>query len=352
MIQNQARLFGLDLSALVREWRAAWLGLWRGPWRSWLAPAVSVQLLLPDGATVVWRGPGKPLLLKPDARALARARFFGVVLPEELLLRRSWILPPLADGARQAAIELELRSLSPFGPNDAVSAQVVEPADGGRLQVHAALISRNHVTKYLAEQGARLGKVNDPEVWVSLGDDNTHWQNVAGFGGGRREQAATVWAAIAGFVLFCCLGMAAAMAFTPTLQLRERALQAQESFAALQAKAAPAIQQRESLVRHADMLGAVQRATLQQMPTLQVLDLITRSLPDGTFLTSFQLEGDKVRLAGQTDNAANLMKQLGSQVGLQEVKAPTAAVRVSGTNRETFTLEFSLDPKTWQGSQP
>ncbi|WP_342131708.1 PilN domain-containing protein [Hydrogenophaga sp. OTU3427] len=348
MIQNQARLFGLDLSAAASDWRAAWSGLWHGPWRRWLTPATTVRLLLPDGTDAVWTGPARPLQARPDAKALARARFVGVVLPDDVLLRRQWTLPPLAEATRQSAIELELRGISPFPATDTLAVHATEAVAGGKLQVHAALVSRPHVAQYLAEQAPRLGKVADPEVWVPLGAQREHWRQLPGFGGGRRERAGTVWAALAALVLLACLAVGAGIALTPTLQLRERALQAQQNFAELQAKAAPAMQHREALVRNAGMLDAVNGIATQRLPALQVLDLVTRWLPDGTFLTNFQLEGLKVRLAGQTDNAANLMRQLGSQPGLVDVKAPTAAVKVPGLNKETFTIEFSLDPKPLQ----
>ncbi len=352
MIDNQARLFGLDLSALGGEWRAAWHGLWHGPWRRWLTPVMPVRLLLPDGSDAIWSSQGKPLQFKPDAQALARARFVGVVLPEELLLRRSWTLPPLPEAAGQSAVDLELRGISPFAAGDALSVHAFEPASEGKLRVHAALMSRIHVAQYLATQASRLGEAAEPEVWVGLGPNNAQWRVVPGFGGGRRERRQSLWVALAVFLVLACLAVMAAMAITPTLQLRERALQAQQNFAELQAKAAPAMGHRESLVRHAEMLDSVVRSSAEQMPAVQTLDLITRWLPDGTFLTSFQIEGLKVRLAGQTDNAANLMRQLGVQPGVQEIKSPTAAVKVPGLNRETFTLEFSLDIKAAQGVQP
>lgn len=349
MIQNQARLFGLDLSVIGSEWRAAWLSLWRGPWRRWLAPATTVRLVLPDGGSALWVGAGKPLQLNPDAKSLARARFVAVVLPEDLLLRRTWVLPPLPDAARQAAVDLELRSVNPFAAGDALSVHAFEPSEGEKLKAHAVLVSRAHVEQYLAGQASELGEAPAPEVWVGLGDKTAmQWRALPGLGGGRRERLGTLWAAVAGLVVVGCAAVLAAMAVTPTLQLRDRALQAQQRFAELQVKAAPAMQHREALVRHADILASLEKLSQQQVSGLQVLELVTRLLPDGSFLTSFQLEGLKVRLGGQTDNAANLIRMLGSQPGLVDVKAPTAAVKVPGLNRETFTVEFSLDPKTLQ----
>lgn len=352
MIQNQARLFGLDLSTAASEWRAAWQGLWHGPWRRWLTPSTNVRLLLPDGTEAVWAGASRPLLSQPSVKDLASARFVGVVLPEDLVLRRQWALPPLADGMRESAIALELRGISPFAPADTLAVHATDAAAEGGLQVHAALVSRTHAASYLAEQTPRLDAVDDPEVWLPLGDQGEHWRHLPDFGGGRRERNGTLWAFVAALVLLACLAVAAGIAVTPTLQLRERALQAQQNFAELQVKAAPAIQHREALVRNVEMLEAVNRIATQQIPALQVLEWVTRWLPDGTFLTNFQIEGLKVRVAGQTDNAANLMRQLGTLPGLVDVKAPTAAVKISGLNKETFTLEFSLDPKSLLVGQP
>jgi general secretion pathway protein L len=109
-------------------------------------------------------------------------------------------------------------------------------------------------------------------------------------------------------------------------------------------KATPVIAQRESLVRMSEQLTNLALLSRKSAPPLQTLKLITEALPDDTSLLSLQLQGQKVSISGQTGNAAALMKQLGSTPGLRDVKAPTPATKPLGAPRESFTIEFTLDP--------
>jgi len=140
------------------------------------------------------------------------------------------------------------------------------------------------------------------------------------------------------------LALLAAMAVTPSVQLYLRAQQANQAMTSLGQKAAPAMAQRESLVRVSEQLSSLALLTAKSVPPLQTLKLITEALPDDTSLLSLQIQGLKVSLTGQTGNAAALMKQLGGTPGLHDVNAPTPATKPLGAPRESFTIEFTLDP--------
>ena len=75
-------------------------------------------------------------------------------------------------------------------------------------------------------------------------------------------------------------------------------------------------------------------------------DLLTQALPDDTSLLNLQLQGLKVTMAGQTTNAAALMQHLSAQPGVRDVRAPSAATKPLGVTKESFSIEFMLDPKT------
>ena len=57
---------------------------------------------------------------------------------------------------------------------------------------------------------------------------------------------------------------------------------------------------------------------------------------------TFEIKGDGVRISGIAVNAARLLELLAAQPGYIEVKAPSATSRVSGTNKEIFTIEFKV----------
>jgi general secretion pathway protein L len=83
-----------------------------------------------------------------------------------------------------------------------------------------------------------------------------------------------------------------------------------------------------------------------------VLQLITEALGDDTSLLSVQVQGHKVSLTGQTANASTLMKKLDNLPGLRDVRAPAPATKPLGATRESFTIEFSMDPAQWPTVSP
>ncbi len=307
---------------------------------SWLWPKLAVRLWLPTGAQALSRGLDTPLL--HSERRAASARFVAVVLPENLLLRRTLNLPRLQTQELMAALTLEVQTLSPFAPTDVVWAYEIAPQDGSTLRVPVVLGSRKLIEQHIAKVHPQLAS-QPPEVWAPRAG-GSHFVLLPGFGEALRQRQSTAWRWASALFVLLALALAAAMAVTPTFQLYLRALQANQAMATLQQKAAPVMAQRESLVRASERLTSLAELTGKPAPPLQTLKLITDALPDDTSLLSLQIQGLKVNISGQTANASALMKQLGNTPGLRDVKAPTPATKPLGAPRESFTIEFTLDP--------
>ena len=135
------------------------------------------------------------------------------------------------------------------------------------------------------------------------------------------------------------------MALTPSAQLRYRALEAATQHGLLTHKTDALVQQRENLMQSAEQLKGLSQELSLKISPLRVLEALTLILPDDTAVLNFKLQGDKVTLMGLTPNASSLMQLLGSQTGFRDVRAPSAAVRSSGSNKEAFNIEFSLSPQ-------
>lgn len=353
-IQNNARLFGLDLSGVFDDLQAAWRGMAR--WRvvSWLSPQPPVRWLRASGPAMVYVG-GRH---KPDASAAAlqAARFEAVEVPEDLLLRRTVRMPALAPAALQGALSLEVQNLSPFPLDDLLWASAKVDADeqagaAGRCNLEVALTSRARLQAYLVEKGhakAADDGAMAAEVWIAMGDKPP--AVLSGFGEERRQRYERQWRRINGALLMALVVLAGALLITPTVQLRLRALDALAQYEALQKEVAPLVRQRESLVKNETLLQSLPAAVGQSASALQVMELLTKALPDDTFLQSFQILSPesagklpKVVMAGQATNAAALMQQLGRHPGVRDVKAPNAAVKPLGAAKESFTIELFVD---------
>lgn len=352
-LQNDARLFGLDLSGLGSELQRAWRGMALWPVFAWLRPEPAVLWRRADGREQLYRGPRRPLVtLSRGGRA---ARFEAVEIPESLLLRHSIQLPQLPADALQGALELAVQGLSPFPAGDLLWARLDK--GGSPMATSAArapgipvvITSRPLVQSYLSERTVPAASGGKPvEAWVDV--PGSLPVELPGFGEAQRHRDRHRKQQVNLVSLALALLLLVAMAVTPTLQLRERALDAQARYASLQAEVAPVVRQRESFVRAEGLLKGLADAAGPSASALQIMEMITKALPDDTSLQSLQITNaenagklPKVLLTGQAANAAALMQQLGSQPRFRDVRAPSAAVKPLGAIKESFTIELVVD---------
>lgn len=335
---QHVRFFGLDASAFWRDLLTAWNGMTNWTVFSWLWPKLAVRLAMPTGGYTLSRSlHSQPL---QNDKLVRSARFDAVLLPENLLLRRSLELPNLQTQEMKDALELEVQTCSPFAPDDVVWAHENPPQGGSTLRISIVLASRKLITQHLT---AFHTPRTAPEVWVT----RVHGPGfivLSGFGEARRQKQGQLWRWVSATLATLGLAILTVIAASPSIQLYLRSVQANQAMTVLQQKAKPVLEQRESLVLASDQLNSLIELNGNSIAPLKTLKLITDALPDDTSLLSLQIQGLKVNISGQTVNASALMKQLGSTSGLRDVKAPTPATKPLGAPRESFTIEFTLEP--------
>ena len=263
-------------------------------------------------------------------------------MPEDLLLRRILDLPKLQTVDMEAALALSIQTLSPFAPDDVIWAYENPLRNSNILHIPVVLASRKLITQHVTAVHRPLTAMI-PEVWVTRAN-GPGFMLLPGFGEARRQKQSKVWGWVSAILALMGLAVLMAIAVSPSIQLYLRSLQANHAMAALQQRAAPILAQRESLVKATEQLTSLVELNGKSIAPLQTLKLITDVLPDDTSLLSLQIQGLKVNVSGQTVNASALMKQLGVTPGLRDVKAPTPATKPLGAPRESFTIEFTLEP--------
>lgn len=360
-LQKDARLFGLDLAPLGRDILTAWRGMLDWPVFAWLWPQPRLRLWLPDGTQTLSRGPqttAAPIAQtqKQSDKTIANAvpfhaRFQALVLPEDILLRRRLVMPALAQAELQAALALQLQTLSPFPSEDLVWASEVQLSEDGKTQqIHAALSSRKLIAQHLATLPTEA-TLDEIEVWVPHLQDEYH-AVVSGFAENQRYRRSAAWRWVSAGLLVLVLALLVGIVATPSLQLYLRSKQAEAALDALHRKALPVVAERESFTQVTEKLTQLGEHFNQSVAPRPVLQLITDALGDDTSLLSLQVQGHKVSLTGQTVNASALMKKLDGLPGLREVRAPAPATKPLGATRESFTIEFTMDPAQWATVSP
>ncbi len=325
------RLFGVDLAAAPGYLRDGWAEALRWPALRWLTPDDAVRVMHADGTESVRWGVSARHIDAPG-----RPRFAAVELAEDTLLRRSLALPRLAEDELRQAVELDARAASPFPEEELVWGCSVER--GERLRVDIALTSRPLIERQLQAHRARLGDI-EPEVWA--GGERPFV--IPGYGEpARLARARRMRLALFGLLAATAV-LLAALAVTPTLQLRERALEAIRASEELARTVKPQAQMRDELVQLGEQIRVLGKAMEQRQDVVALIDQITRHLPDDASLTRLEITGgNAVRIIGQADNAAQLLQTLGANPAFRDVRAPSGIAKAPAGGKEGFTIEFRV----------
>lgn len=341
-LSSEPRFFGIDLKALWREVCLPWQQASRKPPLAWLSPAVPVTLLHATEGQSVWLDDD----LVSSVPEGAKGDFVAVELPEDKILRRRLQVPAMDDNDTASAAELEARTHCPFAPHDLVWGHRSEPSRNGVHQIEIVMASRNQVAQYLAALGPRLAGASAPEVWIRSSGGGLPIV-LSGYGEARRFARARRWRGVGYVLIASIVVLLGAMAATPTAQLRLRAIEAVHAFDGAVQRTASIARQREALMQSVEKLDALSQLLAGRIEPLRILDKLTQVLPDDTAVQSFKLQGTKVTIAGDTNNASSLLQLLGEQRGLSDVKAPSAATRVLGAAKESYVIEFVVDPQVF-----
>ena len=338
-----ATFFGLDLGQLRQDWifainQAASWSLFR-----WLMPTFSTRLQRPEGgsADFVEKRDGSATV----AARTGKARFSGFLLPDELVLWHRMQLPKLQPQAAMSAVELQVRSLSPFNADDVVWGCQAVSAVNQTGDTWIGITSRKLVLKHVESMGGGVTSLKDSEIWAEI-PEGKGFLVLDGFGETLRRTYAGKWRNVNIGLLFLLVGMGLTAAATPTLQLRNRALQADQDYARLRTQTNPIVHQRDMFLQQDLQVKALAGQLESKIDIVQMLPRITKLLPDDTYLHTLKVQDSKFLLNGETPNTASLMQLLGGQAGIKDVRAPTAAVKPRGSERETFSIEFTLEAPT------
>lgn len=328
--RNNYDLFGFDLRTIGKAWRDGWNELLAWPIMAWLSPQEPVRVLLPDGGEVLRLGAsGVP------APASASARAVAVVLPQDSVLVRERILPPLAGTELRAAVELELAAITPFSPDQTVWGWRAQRQEKGVL-VRLALASRSHVQAALGARLQALG-ATEAEVWASADEPVV----LNGFGEHRRldrlrRTRRNILALVA-----CAYALVVGLVATPVLQARAKVFDAQVQYGLLESQVAGVVAARAELTSSNERIRTI-RAFLDEHQDLPLLlEALTAALPDDASLTRLEVQGRQVRIVGQADNASQLMNVLGAPGShFREVRAPSPISRTGNSTKESFVIDM------------
>ena len=343
----------LDLvpPALARLWfppvRRLWLRL-DGATLHPLEEAGRERVALPPVPLADGEGPAR-LAASLDRRGVDGEVWLA--LPASGALVRTLSLPLAVESQLDAALRHEIDRQTPFGADQVVYASQVlsrHPAEG-QLRAELAVVPKATLDAALAALGPLASRLSGVDI-----DDAAHRagrrrnllpaaQRVQRTDRDGRVRVAFAVVAVLALLLTGLI----------TLDNRREALaslEAQRDAAFDTAREARALRQQLDGAASAANFLAEQR---QKRPTLlEVLDDLTRRLPDDVYLQRFAVEQDRVTLSGAARSAGGIVATL---QGSPYLKGPALAGAVQqdrSTGRDGFTVVAELVPGGRDAPQP
>lgn len=302
--------------------------------------ASALDAITLDAAQLRGGAAGDPLLrlLAPGAADLPR----WLLLPAATSLRRRLPLPAAARERLRDVVGFEIERQTPFAP-DAVAfdARVLgrHGADGP-LDVELVVVPDSVIAPLRAALGPIAGTLAGIDV---AGPDGAPLGvNLLPMALRRgRVDAWRVW----NLALFAVALMATAALLVQWLDNRRDAADGVRARIAAKADAGRrAAVERQQLVHLIEGQAFLDEARAAQPTTIEVLDELTRRLPDTTYLEKVSIEGERLMLIGLSREAATLPERL-KDATLWRNPALAGALQPDPTSgRDRFTLTADLAP--------
>lgn len=339
--------WGRSLAAwLPRAWRIAF-GFDRG--RLLLQPdgdALQLRLQQADDVRDLGRIPGLgemasaaaafDALLVPAVQDLPR----WLLLPASSGLRRRLSLPAAAAERLRDVVGFEIDRQTPFTA-DAVAydARVLDRRDpDGQIDAELIAVPRTTLDAQLAAIGDLAGTLAGIDVVAPDGAP----LGVNLLAPAQRRQQADPWQGW-NLALGLVCGVALAATLWQMLGNRRAAADAFELTTGRQVEAARQVSlQRQRLLDVVEGQAFLDRTRNGRPTAVEVVDELTRRLPDNTYLEKLAIEGDRITLIGLSSEASALVGRLeGSK--LWRAPALTGALQPDPrTRRDRFTLVAEL----------
>jgi general secretion pathway protein L len=274
-----------------------------------------------------------------------------LVMPAAAGLRRRLTLPAAAAERLRDVVSFEIDRQTPFTAETAAfDARILgRRASDGQLDVELVAVPLTAIQPRMAA----LGGIQSTLAGIDLSDNNGVPLGVNLLPPAQRRHRADPlarWNWVFGAVALLALGFA----LWQILENRRAAADAFETEVSAQtAKARTASQRRQELV---DMVEG--QAYLDQMrrgrpSAIEVIDELTRRLPDTTYMEKVAIENDKLTLIGLSSEASSLVQRLEGSP-LWRAPALTGALQPdprSGRDRFTLTADLAVVQPTVQNTQ-
>ncbi len=296
---------------------------------------------LRDLAELPWdavAGEQEPLarLLSPRIANLPR----WLLLPARSGLRRRLQLPAAAAERLREVLGFEIDRQTPFAANDVFyDARLIGRRGDGQIDAELVVVPRASLEAAVAALGPALGATLSG---VDMADAEGRPLGVNLLPAAQRRRRRDPRAAW-NIGLVTVLLVAAGAGLWQIRANREAAADAFETETKRRAKQAQKVaDEKRLLVDTVEGLRFLQETRNGRPTTVEVMDELSRLLPDGTFLEKVSVEGEKVMIIGLSSEAASLVERLRPSKLWKAPQLTGALMPDQGKGKDRFTITADL----------
>ena len=280
---------------------------------------------------------GGPVKLSPEDEMHRHARELVLCLPGDKVLTKLLTLPLAAEENLREVLSFEMDRQTPFTAEQVYYdfSIVTRSAAERTLTVNLVLATRRMLDELLARLHRR--DLHPDQVTINCGEGGgfaaVNLLPVAN----RQRKAVTPRLVNLALGVLAVLLLVSAVAL-PLLDKRQKIKALEPLLATASAKADEA----HRLRRDVDRLAASSRFLTDKkrssLPVLQIMDELTRILPDDTWITRLDIKGSEVQIQGQSSSAAALIPLIESSSMLQNPRFRSPVTQVPRSDVERFHL--------------
>jgi general secretion pathway protein L len=357
---------GLGAGGLFAWWRAALASWLPARWQALFGWARDRLLLASDGDAVSMRlertgelvdlgrlplpepeSIGDPLatVLGPQVKDLPR----WLVLPANRGLRRRMLMPAAAIERLRDVLRFEIERQTPFEANAVVfDALLLGRRADGQADIELVVVPKASFDAALAELGPLAGTLAGVDL-AGAGAAPLGVNLLPADARVRNSDPSRVW----NWALVAVALLAIGGGMWQLLVNRRAAADAlQQQVASRSAAALRVAQERQQLIDAVQGAAFLDRARRGRPTMVELMDELSRRLPDDTYLEKLAVEDDHLLVIGLSSQASALVERMeGSQ--LWKSPALTGALQPDPrTHRDRFTLTADLAIAPGAGQEP
>ena len=259
-----------------------------------------------------------------------------LVLPRDLAMRPALTLPGSAERSLDQVLDVEIERLTPFKAGDVTVAREIQPAADGQIRVDLTIVPHARIaalTGPLGEAGIRVDHVIADRERVERAP-------ALGLTSPATGSADRSFAWAPALVTAVLIVVALASPFVA----QEQRLRGQRSEIE---RLAPDLAAARRLARRVEATEAREQARqgfMQSRVSMTVLlEQVTRTLPDHTWLVSLQAADGRLTLEGRSSEATSLVTLLNAAPGLSDARFDAPVTRDPVTGADRFRLGATID---------